>query len=398
MDFPVEEYNLRCNKARKLMERDRLDALFVTGACTFPIPNFRYFTGVQPREGTTNTTHPYVFLLPREGDPIIIVRELLVHDTSRQTWVKDVRGYAFPFPPTMVKEAIMDLNLQKGKIGAELGLDQRMHMPFLDFQEIKNILPNAEFVDAADIFWELRMVKTEAEIGMVKESCKIACRVFERLFAWIREGMSIEDIYRKGRIMQIEEGARISTFRINAGRDFSWTEMAPAVAGTKGKILEKGDLLWIDSLLYHQGYWTDFVRMGVVGSPSDKQKKEYELMSKMVEKTTESISPGLSGKEILERVCQEYRKLGVDEAYIDSSLKHPFRLVAHGIGLDAVERPYIYAKENYIIQPGMTIAVEPCGGFPPDFRLSLILEENILVTEDRPEIMTRHFDSSLHII
>jgi Xaa-Pro aminopeptidase len=138
--------------------------------------------------------------------------------------------------------------------------------------------------------------------------------------------------------------------------------------------------------------------MGVVGSPSDKQKKEYELMTKMVEKTTESISPGLSGKEILKRVCQEYRKLGVEEAYIDSSLKHPFRLVAHGIGLDAVERPYIYAKENYIIQPGMTIAVEPCGGFPPDFRLSLVLEENILVTEDRPEIMTRHFDSSLHII
>ena len=398
MDFPIEEYNLRCKKARKLMEGKGLDGLFVTGGCTFPIPNFRYLTGVQPREGTTNTAHPYVLLFPMEGNPIIIVRELLLTDTIRQTWVEDVRGYTFPFSPPMVREAMLDLNLHRGKIGAELGLDQRMNMPFLDFQEIRNILPDVEFVDAADIFWELRMIKTYAEVRIVRESCKIACRIYERLFDWIKEGMFLEDIYKKARIMQIEEGVRIGNIRINAGQGFSWTEMAPGTAGTKKKVLQKGDLLWLDSLLYHQGYWSDFVRMGVVGRPSDKQKREYELMSKIVEKTTNSISPGLSGKEILKRVCEEYRKLGVDVAYIDSILNHPFRLVGHGIGLEPVERPYIYAKENYIIQPGMTLSVEPCGGFPPNFQLSLILEENILVTENGPEVMTQYFDSSLHII
>ena len=87
--------------------------------------------------------------------------------------------------------------------------------------------------------------------------------------------------------------------------------------------------------------------MGVVGSPSDKQKKQFEQLSKIVEKTTASILPGLPGKEILKRVCEEYRKIGVDKAYIDSSLKYPFRIVAHGMGLDPVERPYLYAKENY---------------------------------------------------
>ena len=398
MDFPIEEYNLRCKKARKLMEGKGLDGLFVTGGCTFPIPNFRYLTGVQPREGTTNTAHPYVLLFPMEGNPIIIVREMLLSDTIRQTWVEDVRGYTFPFPPTMVKEALFDLNLKKGKIGAELGLDQRMNMPYLDFQQIKSILPNVEFVDAADIFWELRMIKTDAEVRIVEESCKIACRIYERLFDWVKEDMLLEDIYKKARIMQIEEGARIGNVRINAGQGFSWTEMAPGAAGTKGKVLQKGDLLWIDSLLYHNGYWSDFIRMGVVGPPSDKQKKEYDLMSKMVVKTINSILPGLSGKEILKRVCEEYRKLGVDAAYIDSALKHPFRLVGHGIGLEPVERPYIYAKENYFIQPGMTISIEPCGGYPPEFQLSLMLEENILVRDDGPEVMTRYFDCSLHII
>ena len=137
MDFSSEEYAIRCEKARKLMEKNGLDGLFVTGGCTFPIPNFRYFTGIQPREGTTNTAHPYVFLFPIDGNPIIIVREMMLADTIRQTWVEDVRGYTFPFPPTMVKEAMLDLKLQKGKIGVELGLDQRMNMPFLDFQEIK---------------------------------------------------------------------------------------------------------------------------------------------------------------------------------------------------------------------------------------------------------------------
>jgi len=53
----------------------------------------------------------------------------------------------------------------------------------------------------------------------------------------------------------------------------------------------------------------DFVPMRVVKRPSDKQKNEHELMSKMLEKTTNSISPCLLGKEILKRVCEEYRKL-----------------------------------------------------------------------------------------
>jgi len=56
-------------------------------------------------------------------------------------------------------------------------------------------------------------------------------------------------------------------------------------------------------------------------------------------------------------------------------------------------------KEDYVIQPGMTLVAEPsCGGLPPDFRLGVVLEENILVTEDGPDVMTRHFDSCLHII
>lgn len=398
MEFTLEEYELRCNKARKLMERNRLDGLFVTGECTFPIPNFRYFTGVQPREGTTNTSFPYVFLLPREGDPIIIVRELLVHETRRQTWVKDVRSYPLPFQPTIVKETIVDLNLQKGRIGAELGLDQRMHMPFQDFQEIKSILPNVEFVDASDIFLELRMVKTDAEVRMVRESCKIACRVYKRVFDWVKEGISLENIYKKARITQIEEGVLIGSIRVQAGKEFFWTELPHVKKGPEARILKKGELFWIDALTYYKGYWSDFLRMGVVGTPSDKQKKYYDLVTKMMEKTINLIKPGLTGKEIIKLACEEYRKLGIADAYINSYLKYPYRLLSHGIGLDLVERPYGNIIEKYVIQPGMTLSVEPCGGFPPDYTPSLILEDCIVVKEDGNELLTSDFDSSLHMI
>ena len=51
---------------------------------------------------------------------------------------------------------------QAGRIGAELGTEQRLGMPYNDFVKITAALPGAEFVDASDIFWGMRMVKSDA--------------------------------------------------------------------------------------------------------------------------------------------------------------------------------------------------------------------------------------------
>ena len=40
-----------------------------------------------------------------------------------------------------------------------------------------------------------------------------------------------------------------------------------------GRTLRKGDMVWLDVGVQYKGYWTDFCRAGVVGEPSDEQKR-----------------------------------------------------------------------------------------------------------------------------
>lgn len=97
LEFSPQEYSLRVNRAKVLMKEKGLDALLVTGECSHPTQNFRYFTGYQSREGLSNSNRPYIFILPTDGEPTMLVWEWLQFDALERTWIKDVRGYGVPF-------------------------------------------------------------------------------------------------------------------------------------------------------------------------------------------------------------------------------------------------------------------------------------------------------------
>lgn len=77
-----------------------------------------------------------------------------------------------------------------GRIGAELGREQRLGLSFNDFIELTRVLPGAEFLDAADVLWGLRMVKSEAEIACMRRAGEITSLAFKKCFSRVRAGMT----------------------------------------------------------------------------------------------------------------------------------------------------------------------------------------------------------------
>src|SRR5687768_4610503 len=68
--FTAEEMEMRYARARALMERERLDALLITGE-----ENFQYFAGTSASLGLHySLTRPSVFILPLMADPVIITQ------------------------------------------------------------------------------------------------------------------------------------------------------------------------------------------------------------------------------------------------------------------------------------------------------------------------------------
>ena len=97
-------------------------------------------------------------------------------------WDGELREYpkVGKMPIEIVKKAFEEIGCKMGRVGAELGREQRLGISYQDFIKVQDALPAISFADAADIFWQLRMVKSEAEIAIITEACKMQDSIFKR--------------------------------------------------------------------------------------------------------------------------------------------------------------------------------------------------------------------------
>jgi Xaa-Pro dipeptidase len=185
ISYPIEEEcKRRVRTVRKQMMQTGVDALLL-----FTGPNLFYFTGMPcGRSGS----RPFVFLLPRKGEPVLIVHNGRQFEARQFAQVNDIRTYESlsHLPLATVLEALKDHNLLQGRIGVELGGEMVLDLPFADFQALIDAAPQIEFVDASDLLWKLRMVKSQAEIAQVARACQITSQAYQLTFASVHAGMT----------------------------------------------------------------------------------------------------------------------------------------------------------------------------------------------------------------
>ncbi len=167
--FFKPELIARSDRARALMEAHELDALIVTGDFSAGM-NYYYLSGHMPRDYQLNYSRPHVMVLPREGDAFLWVYGVNVENARQTSWVEDVAAYAPPFNGSDLADALKQRGLDRGRIGAELGTDQRVAMPLNEWRALEAGCPGAQFVDAAALLWELRSIKSSAEIPYIREA------------------------------------------------------------------------------------------------------------------------------------------------------------------------------------------------------------------------------------
>src|SRR5918998_3897040 len=138
--FQREELVARADRARALLERDGLDALIVTGDFAAGM-NYYYLSGHLPRDYQLNYSRPHVMVLPRQGDAFLWVYGVNETNARGQSWVQDVVAYAPPFSGADLAAAMAERGLDAGRIGAELGVDQRVAMPLAEWQAMAAALP-----------------------------------------------------------------------------------------------------------------------------------------------------------------------------------------------------------------------------------------------------------------
>ncbi len=375
--FPRSEYESRWKKARELMEKEHLDALFITE----PL-NYNYFGGASPSFSYARWT---IIVLPRKGQPVLMAHEFVEESTRRETWIENVKIYKNlkETPVDLIKQVFEELKLTDAKIGAELGSEQRLGLAYNEFLRLKQASPKTNFVDASNVFWRMRMIKSNAEAGLLEKTCEITSQAYEECFQSIKAGMTEKEVEKIFVSAMTLRGATRPWCFINSGPS-NYRVISGSPTNQK---LKKGNTIWIDGGCNYGGYWSDFCRIASIGPASEKQNKMHKTTLQLTEMCVNMIKPKVEVSEIADACDKELEKNGLEMTFRAGRM-------GHGIGLMLTEPPHIASYDKTVLEPGMTITIEP--GFVTDCGV-FQLEQNILVTANGHEILSKA-STELHMV
>ena len=385
--FAIDEYRARSQRLREEMEERDLDAVLVTAK-----ENVVYFSGLET-VGWDSKHRPLGCLLTRDDrDPVLVIPESLAYVAEVTSWVDDVRlwggfkrsGIATD-PVVGIAQAIKDRGLERSRLGLELGYGMRINMSQADLEQLKGLLPNADLVDAGEAIWAVRMIKSEAEIKVMRRVCTATCAAFQVGFDAMRGGMTERELAS----IILAEMTRQTTYRagfigIRSG-PLKYTMMN--VPPFERKVLEPGDLVVVDGGAVFRDYWGDMMRMASIGEPTPDQRRFFEADLAAQRAGMAKVRPGASAGEICAACLEVIQDAGLGE-YAPS-----LERVGHGLGLDVHEPPSLALGSDVEIQAGMILTVEPIFSDMPEYTIgNFAMEQIVLVTDDGYELLTPFTD------
>jgi Xaa-Pro dipeptidase len=370
--FTPGEFQKRTLRAQRIMSRYGFDALLLTAP-----PNIRYFTGFDT-QFWESPTRPWFVVVPREGDPIAVIPEIGAPEMAL-TWIKDIRTWPSPVPHddglSLLKSTLDGLPRKFGKIGAEMGREMALRMPIAEFLRLRDSL-SSSVEDGSPCIWEIRMVKTDAEIEHIHYICQIASDAYEALPSQISIGESEREVARKLRIDIARRGADSTPFMPAISGPGGVPQI---VCGPHDRILEQGDILFIDTGSTYDGYFCDFDRNYAIGKVSDEARRAHEALWLATEAGIAAAIPGAT----TDKVWKTMSKIIEDAGAIGNNVGR----LGHGLGMQLTEPPSHRPGDNTVIVENMVLTIEPGMEYAPG--KMIVHEENIAVTGDGPRLLTR---------
>ena len=379
--FAKEEFEQRLIRAQKIMKSYKLDGLLLTSP-----QNIRYFTGYDS-QFWESPTRPWFVVVPSSGKPIGIVPEI-GESEFKKTWLDDIKSWPSPRPDdegiSLVKSTLDDLQKIYGQIGAEFGKEMAIRMPVRDLLKLKEII-KTNIVDGSDAIWDMRMIKTNNEIERIKFICSIASDAYNSLPAKLAIGDTERAAVNKLKIDILNRGADNVPFMPGISGPGGVSQI---VCGPSDRILENGDILFIDTGSTFDGYFCDFDRNFAFGSVSSDVERVNEVLWQATEAGIKAAVPGATTLDVFNAM----NKIIEDGGAIGNNVGR----LGHGLGLQLTEPPSHRPEEETVIKENMVLTIEPGMEYEKD--KMLVHEENIVIHKDSAELITKRAPREIPII
>ena len=222
-------------------------------------------------------------------------------------------------------------------------------------------------------------IKSQREIELMRESCRLLSLVFDELVKEVRPGISTWEINRKGEEMIRSFGCVPNFLHYNGYPASICTSVNDEVVHgipSRKRILQEGDIISLDAGLIYKGYHSDAARTVGVGEISDEAQK-------LIRVTRQSFFEGV---RFARAGCHLYDISAAVQKYCESFGYGIVReLVGHGIGTHLHEDPevpnFVKPGRGMKLRAGMTICIEPMVTMG-SHEVSILDDEWTVVTDD----------------
>ncbi len=363
----VEERKQRIAKAQKLMDEQKIDAIFMEGTAS----SF-YFTGM--RWGQSERT--FGLVIPAKGS-IAYVCPKFEEDRARELINKsfgdEVRCWEEDQSPY---ELIAGIVKDRGAVNKRIGMEERVRFFIAD--GVRKAAPGFEIVDATPVTAGCRMYKSKAEIALMQKASDVTIEAYKATFATIRPGMP-----------QSEFSANLSA----AFRKLGYSGGALVLVGKYSaiphgtivpQIIKEGDILLVDGGTSVEGYASDITRTIVVGKPSARQTEVWNLEKQAQDAAFAAMKIGATCESVDAAARAVIEKAGFAKNYGLPGLPHR---TGHGIGLEGHEWTNFVRGNKTKLAPGMCFSDEPTIAIPGEFGVRL--EDCLYMAEDGPHFFSK---------
>jgi len=259
------------------------------------------------------------------------------------------------------------------------GWDGRLTRELQFVKIVKERFPQVEIKDCSQMIWNLRIIKSPAEIEVLRKAARIAVKAHREMIKSTRPGMFEYELAALYEYLIKKEGAQDLAYHmiICSGENHPYLHYHKY-----DRRLEDGDFLVIDAGPDLGYYDIDItVSYPVNGSFSPRQKEVYEACNAVHEANMQVYRPGLTLEQCRQEVREILQKKGFDLS------KDYFQRMQGGFGHYVGMAVHDVGGSPGVLRPGMVIANEPLCVFPEE-NLGVRVEDTILITEDGCENLT----------
>jgi Xaa-Pro aminopeptidase len=298
-------------------------------------------------------------------------------------------------------------------LGAHPDFDQRLIQWVASLRERGSSASHTpdEFIGLDHLLHDLRLYKSRAEVAAMRRSAKIAVAAHKRAMRVCRPGLFEYELEAEFQHEFRRKGLRMSYLPIVGSGHNACTLHYIA----NGKRIEDGDLVLIDIGCECDYYASDVTRtFPANGHFSDTQREIYQIVLEAHGAALGCVAPGHHWNEpheaAVKAVTRGLRSAGLLKGRLptlirDGAYRRFFmHRTGHWLGLDVHDvGDYKVSGQWRQFEPGMTLTVEPglyiapgSPGVPKRFHgIGVRIEDDVLVTRDGHEVLTRDLPRSV---